>query len=86
MSISNILATRHVVGGQITVKITSVSYSSDGRPELVGEADVGTLRHVMVKERKRNLETLLGYTDDELTGLEVNEIHGKGVKVMIMTR
>ena len=86
MRITNILGTKHEVGGQINVKISSVSYSPDGMPDMVGEAMTGTLRNVMVEEKKRNLETLLGFTNDEMTGLEVEEIPGKGQGVKVRAR
>ena len=81
--ISSRLGPRHREDGQVTVRILSVSYTEDGAPQLTGETVIGTRRQVLAEEREMNIKTLLSNTDDELTGLEVQEITGKGKGIKV---
>ena len=75
----------HRVGAEITVKILTLEYTEEGMPQMVGELSRRTRRQIMVEERERNIQTLLNTIDDELTGLEVQDIPGKGRGVKVRT-
>ena len=75
--LNNAVAERDKVGQEITVKVKAVYYTR-GVPQLVGETVPGTKRQVMMEVDRKNIKTLLDTEDDELTGLEVVEVAGKG--------
>ena len=77
------LESKYEVGAEMTVKILSLAYTEDRVPEMVGEVVSRTRRQIIAEERERSIETLLRTTDDELTGLEVREIVGKGRGVQV---
>ena len=81
--ISGRLEANHTVGTELTVKIITLAYTEDGMPEIVGEVSSRTRRQIMVEERERSIQTLLNTIDDELTGLEVQDISGKGRGVKV---
>ena len=77
MVINKAVAGRYEVGQVIIVKVQAISYTS-GVPTLVGETVAGTRRQVMMEVESRKIQDLLETEDDELTGLEVVEVAGKG--------
>ena len=83
--LNNAVANRYKVGQEITVKVKAVYYTRDV-PQLVGEIVPGTKRQVMVEVDRRKIKTLLDTEDDELTGLEVVEVAGKGRGVRAVHR
>jgi len=78
LEVSGSVGGRHPVGGDLTVKLQTVTYLSGGEPHLVGEAARGTSRQILAEQTERNIKSLLSSSDDELTGLEVRDIPGKG--------
>ena len=77
MLVKNVVAGRHKVGQEIIVKVRTVSYTR-GVPQLGGETVPGTRRQLVVELESRKILNLLETKDDELTGLEVVEVAGKG--------
>ena len=74
--LNNAVADRYKVGQEITVKVKGVYYTR-GVPQLVGEIVPGRSWWRWTGHR-RKIKTLLDTEDDELTGLEVVEVAGKG--------